>query len=163
MELWVLVQFLIYTKSPCFQIFGTCFGFSTGLWISNNETTRDSWRREQAAASKPISSHWLSGFQRNLSSHCWKSRVGPLIAERAEWRKLEGTSCSRSTLQWAVQLVNNPLKACKRKCALLLWWQRNSKYQKGNKRMSDCEINLSQSDCGHLLSIEVRLGRCSRR
>ena len=34
---------------------------------------------------------------------------------RAEWRKLEGTSCSGSTLHRAVQLVNNPLKACKRK------------------------------------------------
>ena len=126
MELCVLVPFLIYTKSPCSQIFGTCFGFATGLWISNNETTRYSWRREQAAASKPISSHWLSGFQRNLSSHYCKSRVGPLIAGKAAWRKLEGTSCSRSTLHRAVQLVNNPLKACKRKCALFLW---NSKYQ----------------------------------
>ena len=91
------------------------------FWICyrslNNETTRDSWRREQAAASKPISSHWLSGFQRNLSSHCWKSRVGHLIAGKAEWRKLERTSFSRSTLHRAVQLVNNPLNACKRKCA----------------------------------------------
>ena len=48
-------------------------------------------------------------------SHYWKSRVGPLIAGKAEWGKLERTSCSRSTLHWAVQLVNNPLKACKRK------------------------------------------------
>ena len=83
MELCVLVPFLIYTKSPCSQIFGTCFGFATGLWISNNETTRYSWRRGCSVQANFLSlALWLSEKlvlsllqEQSWSSHCWESSM----------------------------------------------------------------------------------------